>query len=412
MNHWVVSMIGSREHYAPPRALHRLGLLQRFYTDVWMPLRQSVTTRLPGPLKRLASRFHADLPTDKVVAFNAFGFQDLLRLEYLKRADQNERGEFFCDQGRQFAKRVARHMRPEKPCGLPEVFLGFSSASLETFEALRDTSVVTVLDQFDAAEEHLKILSNEHLNHLDWGSTPLEFPDKMLRRWEEERRLADVVFVNSEWTRKAMAKLGVPIEKIVVGPLAYEAAVEPVLKSAGPRSLPLRVLFVGAVNLGKGIHYLMEAAQGLNAGRFEFVIAGNIEISKQALNRAPSNIRFLGYLPKDRVVSCYRQADVFVFPTLSDGFGIAQIEAMAHGLPVISTKNCGDVVTDGKDGLVIEAGDADALRQALARLEENRDEVEAMSRAAQKKALKFTLENYADTLVRGVQTAVKTKRRQ
>jgi glycosyltransferase involved in cell wall biosynthesis len=172
------------------------------------------------------------------------------------------------------------------------------------------------------------------------------------------------------------------------------------------------VLFVGSVNLGKGIYYLMEAARGLDAGHFEFTIAGNIEISRQAQTRAPSNVRFLGHVPKDDVIRRYREADVFVFPTLSDGFGIAQIEAMAHGLPVIATPNCGEVVTDGEDGLIIEAGDVEAIRQSLIRLEKNRDEVTVMSKAAQKKALKFTLENYADTLVRGVEEVSKRKRRQ
>ena len=58
---------------------------------------------------------------------------------------------------------------------------------------------------------------------------------------------------------------------------------------------------------------------------------------------------------------------MFVLPTLSDGFAITQLEAMAHGLPVVATPNCGRVVTDGEDGLIVPPADADALASAIDR---------------------------------------------
>jgi glycosyltransferase involved in cell wall biosynthesis len=66
-------------------------------------------------------------------------------------------------------------------------------------------------------------------------------------------------------------------------------------------------------------------------------------------------------------------------PTISDGFAITQLEAMAHGLPVITTPNCGQVVTDGVDGFIVPVRDSQALADAIARLDGDRPLLRTMS---------------------------------
>src|SRR5690606_21335816 len=100
---------------------------------------------------------------------------------------------------------------------------------------------------------------------------------------------------------------------------------------------------------------------------FHFDIVGPIGISHEAVASASCNVRFQGRANRCEVVEWYRQADVFVLPTLSDGFAITQIEAMAHGLPVVTTPCCGEVVTDGVDGFIIPPRDSQALAKALNR---------------------------------------------
>ena len=94
----------------------------------------------------------------------------------------------------------------------------------------------------------------------------------------------------------------------------------------------------------------------------------------------------------------YQQADVFVLPTLSDGFGITQLEAMAHGLPVVATENCGEVVTDGIDGLVVESRNSSALAAALETLASNRERLQEMAASAVMKSKQFTLERLTKDL--------------
>ena len=96
----------------------------------------------------------------------------------------------------------------------------------------------------------------------------------------------------------------------------------------------------------------------------------------------------------------YGQADIFVLPTLSDGFAITQLEAMAHGLPVICTPCCGEVVCDGVDGFVVPARDAAALARAFQQYLSRPDLLSTHSVAAFRKADQFTLNRLAENLIR------------
>ena len=82
-------------------------------------------------------------------------------------------------------------------------------------------------------------------------------------------------------------------------------------------------------------------------------------------------------------------SDVLVFPTLSDGVGLVQLEAMSLGLPVISTPHCGDVVRDGVDGFRITARDPLAINASLNTLMDGQGQLSGMSHAALIRAREF-----------------------
>jgi glycosyltransferase involved in cell wall biosynthesis len=166
------------------------------------------------------------------------------------------------------------------------------------------------------------------------------------------------------------------------------------------------VLFLGQVNLRKGIPYLLEAAKLLTGENIQIDRAGPIGIADQFVVKAPPNVRFHGAVTRDRVREFYKRADIFVLPTISDGFALTQLEAMAHGLPVITTPNCGRVVTEGLDGFIIPPRNAAALANCLKTLLEDPERLQAMQEAAQLASARFNLDDL-DKNLRALEASLK-----
>ncbi len=384
---WTVAQIGAREHYAVPRALFLENKLRRLYTDLWCRHGSSILKRGPHTFRSFAGRYHPGLPSKFVTGFSVAAM--------LRRRNQSTRTDYeeYADEGKWFALRVRDHLARERLDPNRDAFFGFFTGCLETLEYLAPRGITTMVDQADAARVHYEITTAEVRRWPGWQEVPPVVPDFYFDRLSDEWRLATRVLVNSEWSRDALVRQQVPIKKIVVVPLAWEGhAVAP----REPRANhPLTVLWVGNVNLTKGIQYLIEAAKLLCETDIRFVVAGRLGISKDAINTAPANITFLGAVSRDRVGDLYRDADVFVLPTLSDGFALTQLEAMSYGVPVITTPNCGRVVSHEVDGLIIPAANGQALAQAIARLDSDRSLLNDMVRRAPSKCAEFSLANYA-----------------
>jgi glycosyltransferase involved in cell wall biosynthesis len=108
---------------------------------------------------------------------------------------------------------------------------------------------------------------------------------------------------------------------------------------------------------------------------------------------------FHGRATRDQTAAWYQRSDLFVLPTLSDGFAITQLEAMAHGLPVVTTPCCGEVVTDGVDGFIIPPRDVSALVQTFQRYLKEPELLKVQQSAALLKSRQFTLGRLAENLM-------------
>jgi len=241
------------------------------------------------------------------------------------------------------------------------------------------------------------MLREESTRWPDYGEPMEEAPAGYYERARLEWSLADVTLVNSEWSRSALIQQGAPTERIEVIPLAYETG-SPTPEQTAPRSGGVTVLWLGSVILRKGIAYLVEAARELSNEPVKFLVAGPIGIRDTALRQAPPNITWLGPVPRSDAHRLYRSADVFVLPTLSDGFAITQVEALAHGLPVVATPNCGAVVDDGRTGYLVPARDARALATALRRFVREPSLAAQMRPACLAEAARYSVAAYADRL--------------
>jgi glycosyltransferase involved in cell wall biosynthesis len=95
----------------------------------------------------------------------------------------------------------------------------------------------------------------------------------------------------------------------------------------------------------------------------------------------------------------FRRADLFVLPTLAEGMALVHLEAMACGVPVITTPNCGSVVRDGLEGFIVPIRDPRALADRTQQLLEDRDLRQRMGAAARKRARDYTWARYGERLL-------------
>ena len=164
----------------------------------------------------------------------------------------------------------------------------------------------------------------------------------------------------------------------------------------------MRVLFLGQAIVRKGIHDLADAARLLGDGPCHFDVVGRHPALPTGI---PSSMTFHGQVPRNQATEWFERADVFVLPTHSDGFALTQLEAMAHGLPVIATPCCGEVVQDGINGVVVPAGDAAVLAEAIRGLAREPQRLAAMSRAALETVGDFGIVRVGDGLLGGVRAS-------
>jgi glycosyltransferase involved in cell wall biosynthesis len=211
------------------------------------------------------------------------------------------------------------------------------------------------LGQIDPGPEEERVVQAEHERYGYLKSSWQPAPDGYWAAWREEVALADRVVVNSEWSRECLRREGCPAEKLEVVPLVYVA--EP--SNGGPQAAnakhtgkPLRILFLGQINLRKGIGRLLDAMRLLRNEPFELTLAGPSEVEPSAWADLP-NVHWIGPVARSEVSQVYRSAHVFILPTLSDGFALTQLEAQAHGLPVIASPHCGSVVVPGVNGWIL-----------------------------------------------------------
>jgi glycosyltransferase involved in cell wall biosynthesis len=348
---WIICQLGAREHYSIARALHGRQILYGLITDTWVKPGSMLSI---GPVKRLRQRYHPELDDAHVIAWPwEAALRSMIQWRSKSLWEQiTERNEWFA----QKALHALKHI-PLKGNEEPVIF-SFSYTARSVFEYAKHRGWRTILGQIDCGEKHWQIL--RQLERESSGPTNQfeEPPASYWQYWREELKLADEIIANSSWAARALAEESVPPDKIHVIPLAYKPPPESYgFQRAYPAEFsnerPLRVLFLGAVNRGKGAWELQEAANQMQGAPVQFTLVGQELMEIPVACRALPSIRWVGAVPRDEVAGYYRDADVFLFPSHSDGFGLTQLEAQAWKLPVIASRCCGEVVTDRINGLLL-----------------------------------------------------------
>ena len=214
-------------------------------------------------------------------------------------------------------------------------------------------------------------------------------PDWKIERKEQEIALADHIIVASSVTLRSLNAIGTPAEKISVvpygGPVDY---FHPLQRTDDT----FRVAFIGLVGPRKGVHYLLRAWKELKLTDSELMMVGGLQFPEKWFAQNLGNTSYTPSVPHAQLNQYYGKASVFVFPSLVEGFAMVLLEAMACGVPIITTPNTAgpDIITDGVEGFIVPLRDVDALKEKIQWCHDHPAELRAMGVAARKKAEEFT----------------------
>lgn len=350
---WICIQIGAREHYAIPRALEQQ--LAYLITDAWVTPRSPFNLLPKSILINLRERFHLKLASASVYSFN----YSLIKFEIKQRINRQSSWKTIIARNQWFQHKIISFLKKNahKITSSVTIF-AYSYAALEIFKFAKKQGWQTILGQIDPGIYEEKLVAEEcdryHQYTTNWQPAPSEYWET----WQQECNLADRIVVNSDWSSHALQKTGISSEKIKVIPLAYKQPkiaqnFTRVYPSKFTKERPLRVLFLGQIILRKGVARIFEAIELLKEQPIEFWFVGSININiPQEIQNNPQ-VKWFGSVSRSTTASYYQQADVFLFPTLSDGFGLTQLEAQAWQLPIIASQNCGAVIKDRMNGLIL-----------------------------------------------------------
>lgn len=273
----------------------------------------------------------------------------------------------------------------------------YEDCSLWQFEAAKRAGKACIYDLpigFYASWQRTRLqLLREFSEWVPKGgvsSSRFERPAQKLR----EMQLADLVLAPSAFVERTVREFD---SRKAVARAAY--GVDSCFWQGGehaPIDRPLRFIFAGQLSLRKGIPLLMQAWRAAGLENCTLELVGTWQLAENKIASLPRGVAFTPPCARNELRERYSSADVFVFPSYFEGFGLVLLEAMACGLPVIASEASGadaDLLDESR-GRLVPTGELDALVEALRWFDRHRDRLPAMSRAARAAAEQRSWEAY------------------
>lgn len=394
----VVSQLGARMHYAVARILAQEGRLGHFFTDIcgtksWPALLRTLPPALlPPPVQRLVGRVPNGIPPDLITDFPLFGVRSAIRR--LRIADATEETSHAVWAGSRFSTLVAANGF-HNAAGL----YAYSGDALEQMRAARQQGMWIAVEQMIAPRTVVEaVLAEETRRFPEWTGPPQPNPyaETFAARERAEWALADCIICPSDFVRDHVVAEGGPAERCVVVPYGVDAKdrSDAAFRTPGP----LHILTIGEVGLRKGSPYVLQAAERLGTA-VRMRMAGPDRLPPQVRRRLERSIELRGIVPRADIAEEYRWADVFLLPSLCEGSATVIYEALASGLPVITTYSTGSVVRDGVEGLIVPERDPQAIVDAVRYLADNPQVRASMAANARLRAREYTVDRYGARLL-------------
>jgi glycosyltransferase involved in cell wall biosynthesis len=384
-------------------AFAEAGLLREFWTGVaWNP-DASLARAVPARFRRLLER--------RAVAPN---LRPYLRLHPWREALRLAAGELHvpllaslrtlspnaCHEA--LDRRVARALVRDAGASIGTVY-AYDHGARDSFEVAQRQGLRRIYDLPIGYWRELERTTRQELEAWPAWSEIASAPDfrtPEYARKDDELALAEDVVVPSRFVARTLAAHAASNARIHVVPFGAPAVTPLDPAALERRAGPLRMLYVGSLDLRKGVPYLLVAAAALR-GLATLTIVGRGGRGCVALRTAMNGVEHHDSLSHGEVLALMRGADVFLFPTLFEGMALVVLEAMSQGCAVVTTPNSGaeDVIVDGVNGFLVPTRSADALAATVHRLHDDRDLLSRVRLAAQATCREHTWARYRAALV-------------
>lgn len=386
-------------------AFSRHNILLEFHTTIATDSDSIWLKILPNSIKSELLRRSYPINGELI---RTFPYKEIGRLGFpkigLKQMTRHELGKFSVDAVyHSIDQRVAKRILKLKDSKKPNVVYAYEDGALETFKQADDLNIMRIYDLpkgYWRAERDL--LGKEREKRPEWAMTLAGFKDsdEKLRRKDLEIEYAEHIIVASSFTKSTLDYYPGNLPPITVIPYGFPPVIEN-REYNFDSNRKLRLLFVGSLSQLKGIANVLEAVETLK-DKVELTIVGR----KSTETCAPLNIgiqqhRYISSLAHHDVLLEMSKHDIFLFPSLFEGFGLVVTEAMSQGTPVITTeRTCGaDIITHDVNGWIVEASSTSSLVHQIEVILERPSDIKRVGRAAMEKARTRPWSKYGKELV-------------
>jgi glycosyltransferase involved in cell wall biosynthesis len=398
----LVAHPGTQHAFRLATELHRLNALLRLHTGIAFPegsFLDHAVNYLPSEWqRRIANRRIPELPREMVrLQF----FRELATVNVIGRVPDEQRLLHWRNEHFQ------RHI-PTADLKKADVVIGFDTSSWILTRRCHEIGTPFVLIQTIGHPDSNKAVRNEIATTFpEWSETNESRPTQVREAEQEEHENAALIIASSSFTRETLVENGVPLGKIRVVSHGVDSERFSNVRTSGR---PFRFLFVGLITARKGVPLLLEAWRTLRPDTAELWLVGSASKKIKTLLPELHGVHYLGPVPHVELPRVLQQCDVLVFPSYFEGFGLVILEAMASGLPVITTTATAgpDLLKNGKGGWVIPTGDAGALAASMQSCLEHANELSMQGLSARRIAEQFNWQSYGNSVLSVLEEARET----
>ena len=400
---------GARDNYQLALALEEHGMLESLVTDLFWPgdtaWAKALDRVLPQRLKKLLMhRSRSGLPANRVRQTALSGLiahlADLLSFlpfplrRTIRRLSDAQLGHV--------AGRLARRSR--------SALVSYSYYGYQAFRAYGKPA--TLFQLHPHPQTMRRILQQELAAHPECASSlnlewELALPPADFERLVEESHSASHYLVASSFTRQSLVEHGIHPSTVDVIPYGVdlERFCPPSARTAGRT---LQLLFVGRINQRKGLSYLLEALKRLQGLDLHLTICGRVVDDLQTFAPFAEQVTIRPSVSAEELVLAYQTADLFVFPSVGEGFGQVLLEAIACGLPILATTHTAapDLIDDGVQGFIVEPRRPDLLADRITWALNHREELAEMGQQARVRAKQFPWTSFRSKCAQAIETAM------